>query len=313
MKLRRDMLLFGTLAVAALAGGWWLLANRPGAAVDAFANDARMRAAAAAPEQASVEAFRATICAIGPCVLVEAGGLAFMVGGGQGAAEELASRGLMRANLDAIFLADLSIEAIEGIPALARASLTAGRAEPLRVFGPPGIVAAIDGMNLMASGDEVVRLSVGLDKEDQGLEGVLVFDSGVVAVRAFGGRERGESRVYRIDFEGKSLVIAGCGAAAEQIVAASRGTQIVAGILAAGSARLAPNTCIDVTEALEAGRQARLKAILVSPLKPSAAIPGALAAWQEVVVAEKAEGAALGQPGSMLDLSGPEPVLKSAN
>ena len=40
MRLRRDLLLFGLLAVAALAGGWWLLqrpgADRPGMDVDAL-------------------------------------------------------------------------------------------------------------------------------------------------------------------------------------------------------------------------------------------------------------------------------------
>ncbi len=315
MKLRRDILLFGTLAVVALVAGWWLLANRPGAAVEAFTNGAKARADAAKLRPIASEAFRATLCAAGPCVLVEAGGLTFVIGAGEGAAEGLTSRGLMRNDLDAVVLADLSVDSIAGLPALARASRMAGRTEPLLVYGPAGIVPVIDGMNLALSGDDTARLAVGLEKEDQGLEGVVVFDSGVVAIRAFGGQGRGESRVYRVDFEGKSLVITGCTSRSDQIVAAARGTQAISGIIMPGSSTLVPDDrapCLDAKAALEAGRQARLSAILVSPARPSVVIPGAMAAWKEIVAAEKVAGATVGGPGSVLDLSGKEPVLRPA-
>lgn len=315
MRLRRDILLFGTLAVVALVGGWWLLSNRPGVAIDAFVNDAKSRAAAARPNPANAEAFRATVCATGPCVLVEAGGLAFVIGAGEGAGQALAARGLMRPDLDAVILADLTLESIGGLPELARASLSAGRTQPLKVYGPSGIVPVIDGTNLMLSGDQGVRLAVGVDKEDQGLEGVVVFDSGVVAVRAFGGQARGEGRVYRVDFEGKSLVVAGCTVRAEQIVAAARGTQRVAGILAAGSAKLQDDqrTCIPVGEALAAAGQMKLGAILLAPLKPSLAVPGAQKAWREIVAGENVGGASVGGPGSAIDFSGEKPVVRVAN
>lgn len=316
MKLRRDMVLFGTLAVVALVAGWWLLANRPGAAVEAFTNGAKARTEAAKLRPAASEAFRATLCAAGPCVLVEAGGLTFVVGAGEGAAEGLTSRGLMRPDLDAVVLADLSVDSIQGLPGLARASLAAGRTQPLFVFGPAGIVPTIDGMNLVLSGDQAARLAVGADKEDQGLEGVVVFDSGVVAIRAFGGQARGESRVYRFDFEDKSLVITGCASRADQIVAAARGTLAVSGIIMPGASTLLPNDrqpCLDARAALEAGRQARLGAILVSPARPSVVIPGAMAAWKEIVAGEKVAGAVVGGPGSVLDLSGRDPVLKPAD
>lgn len=313
MKLRRDILLFGAVAVAALVGGWWLLARRPGAGIDAFVAEAKSRAAAARPNPANAEAFRATVCAVGPCVLVEAGGLAFLIGAGEGAAEGLAARGQMRADIDAVVLPDLALESIAGLPGLARASLMTGRTEPLSVNGPAGIVPVIDGLNLMLSGDQGVRLAVGADKEDQGLEGVVVFDSGVVSLRAFGGQGRGESRVYRVDFEGKSLVVAGCRAQPGQIVAAARGTQRVAGILAAGSDRLlaeGKSRCIPVGEALKAAGQAKLGAILLAPLEPSSVIPGSLKAWREVVAAENPGGAVAGGSGSVVDFSGEKPAIR---
>lgn len=312
MRLRRDILLFVTLAVVAVVGGTFLLLNRPGAAVDGFLADVKARAAAARPNPANAESFRATVCAAGPCVLVEAGGLAVLIGAGEGAAEGLRARGLMRPDLDAIVLPDLTLDSIAGLPGLAKASLGVGRRTPLRVHGPVGIVPVIDGANLMLAGEAGVRLSVGADKEDQGLEGLVVFDSGVVTVRAFGGRATGEGRVYRVDFEGKSLVIAGCRAAAAQIVSAARGTQSAAGILAAGSARLEDNqdSCLPVSDVLAAAAQARLGAILLSPLRPSAAIPGSLKAWREVIAGERSANAQAGGPGSIIDMSADKPVVR---
>ncbi|MFT3724738.1 MAG: hypothetical protein QM773_14285 [Hyphomonadaceae bacterium] len=314
MKVRRDILLFGALAVVALVGGLLLVLGKPGASVDGFVRDSKARAAKTQIAPVNAEAFRGTVCAATPCVLVEAGGLAFVVGTGEGAADGLSGLGLMRSDLDAIVLPDLTLETVAGLPGLARASLMKGRTQTLKVYGPAGIVPVVDGINLMLSGDPGVRLAVGAETEDQGLEGVVVFDSGVVSIRAFGGQGRGESRVHRIDFEGKSLVLAGCAAKAEQIVAAARGTKLVAGILAASSPELAPenrSVCISVKDALTAAGQAKLAATVLAPLLPSAAIPGSLGAWGEILKREKAPATILGGPGTVLDLSGETPSMRA--
>ena len=315
MRLRRDILLFIALAVVAVVGGVLLLVLKPGGAINGFVSDAKARAAAARPNPANAEVFRATVCSAGPCVLVEAGGLAILVGAGEGAAAGLSARGLMRPDLDAIVLADLTLDSIAGLPGVAQGSLAEGRRESLRVYGPSGIVPVIDGVNLMLAGEPGARLVVGTDKEDQGLEGLVVFDSGVVSVRAFGGQGVGEGRVYRVDFEGKSLVIAGCRARAAQIVSAARGTQKAAGILAAGSSRLEDgrDQCLEAGDVLAAAGQARLDAVLLSPLRPSAAIPGALRAWRDVMAGEKADEAVVGGPGSVVDLSAEKPSVRPAD
>lgn len=310
MKFRRDILLLGAVAVAAVVVGTVLLVMRPGAGIDGFINEEKARVAAARPNPANAEGFRATICSAGPCVLVEAGGLAILVGAGEGAAEGLRARGLMRPDLDAVVLPDMALESIAGLPGIARGSLAVGRREPLKVYGPQGIVPVIDGANLMLAGEPGVRLAVGTDKEDQGLEGIVVFDSGVVAVRAFGGRGPAEQQVYRVDFEGKSLVIAGCRSRSDQIVSAARGTQSTAAILAAGSDRLsagAESECLPVADVVEAAKQARFDAILLSGLRPSTAIPGAIDAWKGVLRGEKA---VVGGVGASIDLS---PVKPSIN
>jgi len=311
--MRRDILLFVTLAVVAIVGGALLVMNRPGATIDSFLDGARQRTAAARTNPASAEAFRATVCAAGPCVLVEAGGLAILVGAGEGAADGLTARGLMRPDLDAIVLPDLSLDSVAGLPGIARASLAAGRRDLVKVYGPPGVVPVIDGVNLMLAAEPGVRLGVGTDKEDQGLEGLVVFDSGVVTVRSFGGQGPGEGRVYRVDFEGKSLVVAGCRAKPAQIVLAASGTQRAAGILAAGAPQLlqgTAETCLPVKDAQQAAAQARFNAILLSPLRPSALIPGSLAAWRQIVASEKIGRAVVGGPGSVVDLSAETPAVR---
>lgn len=313
MKFRRDILLLGAVAVFALVVGTVLVLQRPGAGIDSFINEEKARAAAARPSPANAEAFRATICSARSCVLVEAGGLAILVGAGEGAADGLRSRGLMRADLDAVVLPDMALDSIVGLPGIAQGSLVVGRREQLKVYGPQGIVPVVDGANLLLAGEPSVRLVVGTDKEDQGLEGLVVFDSGVVTVRAFGGRGPNEQRVYRVDFEGKSLVIAGCRSRADQIVSAARGTQSAAAILAAGSDKLsagAESECIPLAETLEAARQARFDAILLSGLDPSTAIPGAADAWRGLVRGEKA---VIAKVGASIDLSPAKPVIAAAN
>lgn len=311
MKFRRDILLLGAVALAAIVGGALLLFMRPGAGVESFINEEKARVAASRPNPANAGAFRATVCSAGPCVLVEAGGMAILVGAGEGAADGLRSRGLMRADLDAVVLPDLALESIAGLPGIAQGSVAVGRREPLKVYGPQGIVPVIDGANLMLAGEPGVRLAVGTDTEDQGLEGVVVFDSGVVAVRAFGGRGPNEQRVYRLDFEGKSLVIAGCRSRSDQIVSASRGTQSTAAILAAGSDKLsagAESECLPLADVLAATGQARFDAILLSGLRPSTTIPGAMDAWRSLVRGEKA---VVGGAGASIDLSPVKPVINT--
>lgn len=309
MKLRRDLLLFGAVAVAALASGWWLLANRPGTRIDSFVSEQKARAAASRPQIPPADAFRATVCASAPCVVVEAGGLTFLFGAGRGAADGVQGLGLMHPNTDAVLLPDINVATVEGLPSLSIASARAGRGDPLKVFGPAGLLPVVDGGNLMGGAGEGVRLSAATEGEDQGVEGRVVFDSGVVTVRGFGGRERGSGRVFRIDFDGKSLVLAGCLAQASDVVGAARGAAQASGVLLAGSKLLAGGRswCVDAPDAARAAAQARLQATLIVPIDPNPGLPGSLAAWEEVLAAESLPGGRLGPMGARLDLSGEAP------
>jgi len=307
VKLRRDIILFGAVALAALVGGWWLLTKRPGVAIDTFADTYRRHEQASRPRLPPADAFRATVCASSPCVAIEAGGLSFIFGAGQGGADGLRSLGLMHASIDAILLPDLSLQNTEGLSALAAASGAMGRTEQLKVYAPNGLVPIVDGANLMASTtQQPSRLVAGAEGEDQGLSGRLVFDSGVVAVRSFGGQDRGASRVYRIDFEGKSMILAGCQSKSADVITAARGARITGGVMLAGAPRLlgGKSACTDLGSVLSAARQGGLATLLVVPADPSPELPEAIPAWQEVLGSENAPFARLGLPGASLDLIG---------
>jgi hypothetical protein len=294
MRLRRDLLLFGLLVVAAAAGGWWLL-QRPGA--DSYGQDGGAVRKAA---PVAADTFRATVCGGRRCVLVEAGGMAFLFGAGEGAGDGLGAMGLLRADMDVVLLPELDLDAVAGLPGVARAVRTAGRTQPLRVNGPPGLVAVVDGANLLASQDAGVRLVAGPDGEDQGLAGRVVFDSGVVAIRMFASADA-KGRAYRVDFEDKSLVLAGCRAGAETILAAVRGTKTSAGVLAAGEA-----PCADAETILAAAAQGKLAATLVTP----DSVRVDRGAWKERIGKQPAANARLGLAGAQIDLTGAQPLVR---
>ena len=309
MRLRRDILLFGTVAIAAVTVGWWLLANRPGAAIEAFQHEQRQLAESRRSRLPSADAFRATVCASSTCVAVEAGGLTFIFGAGSGAAEGVARLGLMHPAIDALLLPDLRLETVEGLPAIARASTQAGRAGPLTVFGPPGVVPVVDGTNLMVSGTERTRLTVASEGEDQGQAGRVLFDSGVVAIRGFGAAERGASRVYRVDFNGRSLILAGCLVEAAEIVNAARDASSPALVSLVGSRKLTgvETQCLDLDDLVQAVRQMQIPLAVVVPADPALDQVVAVAAWRELVSSAGLSAVELGGMGATVDLASGTP------
>lgn len=306
MKLRRDILLFGALAIAAAAGGWWLLVNRPGAAIETFQREYRLQAQASKARLPPAEVFRATVCAASSCVSVEAGGLTFILGAGKGAADGIAQLGLMHPNIDAVLLPDLEVETVEGLAAVAKAGAQAGRREPLKVFGPAGLLPVVDGANLMVSATGQAKLAAGIEGEDEAGYGRTVFDSGVVRVRGFGGVERGTGRVYRIDFDTRSVILAGCTALPADILGAAREAIDPVAILATGSEKLreSPSRCTDLAVVAQAVEQAKAAVGVIVPADPAATDPAALAAWRALLSELGAPNLQIGLPGRVIDLAG---------
>jgi ribonuclease Z len=336
--------LLGGLAWAA----WTFALDRHDDLFRGYERAAKARSSAARPQPASAETFRVTVCAATPCLLVEAGGLAFVVGAGDGAASDLAALGLLRPDLDGVLLMDIHLASIEGLPGLRHDTWHAGRRAPLPVYGPPGVERVVDGVNLMLAASDILEsktvaspppspdgapLSVGLPPSSEGISGAAVFDSGVVAIRSFPVEGQGGGRVYRFDFNNRSLIVAGCAARSADILAAARGTRLAVAVLpaasrqmleidrsaaAAASSRVPQNLvqpggspCLSHDEAFEALRDARLSGGLLAPLYPPASTPAALATWRQKIAARSGLIVGVGEVGSAIDLTGEAPAIRT--
>ncbi|HVY90979.1 MAG TPA: hypothetical protein VG942_19075, partial [Hyphomonadaceae bacterium] len=305
---------------------WYFSTHDSGSALASFDARAKRMAAERKPKTAGAEEFRATVCATSPCILVEAGGLSFVFGAGEGAAEGMQKLGLMRGDIDGVVLDDLTLDSIAGLPALREASFAAGRSTPLAVFGPEGVVPVVDGTNLLLSGSaapEAAKLAAGNEGEDQGIDGKIVFDSGVVTIRGFATAPKG--RLYRVDFGGKSLIVAGCGATSEDVARAAHGTRQPFAVVGAASETLrkaereaaraaglaAPEeaACLTAGEAAKAMSEGKIAAGLLAPLYPQMADSLTRQVWRDEVFPPKGVRLAPAGPGAVLDLSRAEPSI----
>lgn len=334
----RLFLLFAGCAV--LAWGVWTFAlGRPGMQRELFERAAEARYQAAQPRPVDAAAFRATACAATPCLLVETGGLALLVGAGAGTTEGLYSQGLLRADLDGVLLTSLQPRDFAGLAELVLALRAMGRVDPLQVSGPAGFERIVTGLNSALtrpasevapaaadvgemSPDPAVMLVAGQVLASEGDRGDVVFDSGVVAIRRFPVSE-GAQALFRIEFDGRVLIAGGCGAVSQDVLRAARGATQAAAILpassdwmlaaqklAADSAGLRrpqpdshdPSTCLTPEEAVSAFREARLAAGMLAPLYPAPLDQATTRLWNELTPQPAGLALILGEPGAMLDV-----------
>lgn len=331
-------LLFLVFAALALAGwGVWTWGlHREGVQSAMYEKDAEARAAASAPHQAAPKAFRATICAHAPCVLIEAGGLAFLVDAGEGAADGLRSRGLMRPDLDAVMLTAVNVDSVEGLADVAAAEKAMGRTNQIPIYGPSGVERVVQGLNMMlsapdpappsaipAAGQVVARtgaLVVGQSASTNPNGSELVFDSGVVSVMAFAAAADPTQRLYRFDFGASSIVVAPCATSAADLARSVVGAAQAVAILPASSPAMieadrkasaaartqpfrAPAACLSADDAVAAMKAAKLRGGLLAPLSPTAQNTPARRMWEESIHAPAGLIVAAGEPGTALDIS----------
>lgn len=326
------------VAVAAVAGlvwaGWSFALQRPEMSEQIHARAMAAEQAAAAAVRVDPGAMRAMACGVSPCVLVEAGGLSFLVGAGSGGADYLWRRGYLARGLDLVLLPDLDAETVDGLAAVRRLTWLEGRRSPLPVVGPTGVGAVIDGINttMLASdrmdGDRY-RMA-GLDASTAGLVTgrpvtaepfQTVFDSGVVAVQALpvGGGAAARQTMYRFDVGARSILVAPCGARQADLVRASIGADRTAIVLPAvhegleaigqeamteaGRTRFAAlqagrsRGCLTVAEARDAAEASRASAAMLSPLYPLAGSETADRVWRGATLAMGNKTVAVGLPG----------------
>ena len=143
------------LLILAGAAYWAALNTRAG---QDFALDLLMGAlAGATPPRPPADAMRVFMCGTASplgtpdraqaCVAVIADGRLYLVDTGVGSAQTLQAHRVSSRHLDTVFITHFHSDHIGGLPDHNLGSWVAGRAAPLKVVGPPGVAAVVDGFN----------------------------------------------------------------------------------------------------------------------------------------------------------------------
>lgn len=330
------------LLSAAVAWAVWLLAlQRNDVQLGLYARAAELRFERLATRPSAPGELRASVCDNGACVFVQAGAETLLIGSAAGAAQALAEAGWLRPNLGAVLLTSASHEPLAGLADLSSALARAGRTAPIKVFAPEAADREIVAAEAYAAG--VRGGGVGKDKSDAALLHVvvrsaptaspaLIFESANLQVRAVGALRDGGQRIYRIDYAGSSMIVAGCAARATDIAGLSkgRGKSLVATILpavsremiaseaaAAKAAGLAatPNAdsqCLTAEEAASALLDAGVKRGMLYPLAPIVRDTASRRTWEALTPHTSGLRLVPGLPGARIALEAPSGGLATA-
>lgn len=173
----------------------------------------------------------------GPSLLIEAGAQRLLIDAGRGASQRLFAIGQRPSliGLDAVLLTHLHSDHTVGLPDLWLTGWLFGRARPLPLIGPAGTAAMATHLTQAYAWDIATRTrderlppdGVRFDSKDvtpgvvwdrDGLKAsAFVVDHGEFAVPAYG---------YRIDYQGRSVVLSGDMRYDERILAHARGADV---------------------------------------------------------------------------------------
>jgi ribonuclease Z len=184
----------------------------------------------------------------GPGVLIEAGGQRLLIDAGRGGTQRLFQLGVQLGSLNAVFLTHLHSDHVNGLADLWLTGWLAvpyaQRKAPLAVIGPAGTAELAAG--LMRAYDWDIRTRVAdqnLSKEAAPIAatevtpGVVYDQNGVrvTAIEVDHGDLIKPAFGYRVDFDGRSVVISGDTRPSENLVKAAMGTDLLIHQVAAAS------------------------------------------------------------------------------
>ena len=181
----------------------------------------------------------------GPCIGVLAGDRAFIFDVGSGSIRTLGAMGFPLRRLDHVYLTHLHSDHFDGLgELLVQAWVGGGRTMPLPISGPQGTIATVAGFNAayrtdggyrIAHHGEAVAHPAGYGGAGgeivlpEGAGSIVVLQEGELTITAFGvSHDPVESPFgYRIDYRGRSIAISGDTIYDPNLVAASRGVDIL--------------------------------------------------------------------------------------
>ena len=175
------------------------------------------------------------------CTAVIAGEKFFLVDVGTGSWEVIQSNGFPADRLGGIFLTHFHSDHIGDLGEANLGSWVLGRNKPLDIYGPEGVDKVVDGLNEAFAFDNAYRTahhgkaiapirSEGLKARSfQAQPSVTVYDEDGLRVSAFlvDHAPADPSVGYRFEYEGRSVVISGDTAYSENLVANSKGADLL--------------------------------------------------------------------------------------
>jgi len=170
----------------------------------------------------------------GPATVVALGDSLLLVDAGRGVAEGLRAARIPVTQIRTVLLTSLMPENTVGLDDLLLTGWREGRAQPLRVLGPPGtVVLTRDLVAAHARGIEAGMKGLDLPAEGARFEAVEIGDgwsetAGALSVRA-GSLPGGpiDALAYRFEGDGRSAVVAGTGWAPDALVELARGADLL--------------------------------------------------------------------------------------
>ncbi|WP_348632008.1 MBL fold metallo-hydrolase [Pontixanthobacter sp. CEM42] len=179
----------------------------------------------------------------GPCNIVVAGELMFVVDIGEGGNRNIAQMGFNAADLDGVFLTHFHSDHVDGLGPLQLFHWTRGASTaPLPVYAPEGVEAVVDGFNAAYATDDTYRVahhgetvvpSAGGGSEARPFvmsgSSQVVFEAQGLTVTAFTVDHEPVAPAvgYRFDYRGRSLCISGDTSKSANLERACKGVELL--------------------------------------------------------------------------------------
>ncbi len=173
---------------------------------------------------------------LGPSILVEADGKAYIFDAGRGVVQRLANVGLLRDEISGVFFTHLHSDHVVGFPGLWLGGwLFSRRDTPWQIFGPAGTQNMVEHLRLAFSFDIDIRISddgvpaSGIVANVTEVEDGYIWEDGNVIIRAIEVDHRPIEPAfgYRIDVGDYSVALSGDTRYSESFIAGAQGVDLL--------------------------------------------------------------------------------------